>query len=155
MKTMKKALTLVFILVLSAALAACGSSSSKEIDAQALADELMEKVEFVDELSPVKSEMVPKLYGIDNAQEAYVYMGSGATAEEVAVFKFSDEQAAEDGLAKLQDYVAARKDSFANYIPGEVARLDNAVIKQSGEYLALCVSEGNTASEIISRYMGK
>ena len=155
MKKMKKALALVFILVLSAALAACGSSSSNGLDAQALADELMEKVEFVDELSPVKSEMVPKLYGIDDAQEAYVYMGSGATAEEVAVFKFADQQAAKDGLSKLQDYIAARKDSFANYIPGEVARLDNAVIKQSGEYLALCVSEGNTASEIISRYMGK
>lgn len=77
MKKLKKALALVFILSISAALAACGSSSSKEIDAQALADELMEKVEFVDELSPVKSEMVPKLYGIDNAEEAYVYMGSG------------------------------------------------------------------------------
>lgn len=155
MKTMKKALTLVFILVLSAALAACGSSSSKEIDAQALADELMEKVEFVDELSPVKSEMVPKLYGIDNAQDAYVYMGSGATAEEVAVFKFASEQDAMDALAKIEQYIAARKDSFANYIPGEVARLDNAVIKQSGEYLAVCVSEGSTASEIISRYMDK
>lgn len=153
MKIMKKAITLVFILAVSAALAACGNGSSKEINAQALSEELMEKVEFVDELSPVKSEMVPKLYGIDNAQEAYVYMGSGATAEEVAVFKFADEQAAEEGLAKLQDYIASRKDSFANYIPGEVARLDNAVIRQSGEYLALCVSEGSTASEIISRYM--
>ena len=153
MKIMKKAITLVFILAVSAALAACGGSSSKEIDAQALANELMEKVEFVDELSPVKSEMVPKLYGIDNAQEAYVYMGSGATAEEVAVFKFASEQDAMDALAKIEQYIAARKDSFANYIPGEVARLDNAVIKQSGEYLALCVSEGSTASEIISRYM--
>ena len=154
MKIMKKAITLVFILAVSAALAACGNGSSKEINAQALANELMEEVEFVDELSPVKSEMVPKLYGIDDAQEAYVYMGSGATAEEVAVFKFADEQAAEAGMSKLQDYIAARKDSFANYIPGEVARLDNAVIKQNGEYLALCVSEGSTAEEIISRYMG-
>lgn len=153
MKIMKKAITLVFILAVSAALAACGNGSSKEIDAQALANELMEKVEFVDELSPVKSEMVPKLYGIDNAQEAYVYMGSGATAEEVAVFKFASEQDAMDALAKIEQYIASRKDSFANYIPGEVARLDNAVIRQSGEYLALCVSEGSTASEIISRYM--
>ena len=153
MKKLKKALALVFILTISTALAACGGSSSKEIDAQALANELMEKVEFVDELSPVKSEMVPKLYGIDNALEAYVYMGSGATAEEVAVFKFASEQDAMDALAKIEQYIAARKDSFANYIPGEVARLDNAVIRQSGEYLALCVSEGSTASEIISRYM--
>ena len=59
-----------------------------------------------------------------------------------------------DALAKIEQYIAARKDSFANYIPGEVARLDNAVIRQSGEYLALCVSEGNTSSDIISRYMG-
>ncbi len=154
MKIMKKAITLVFILAVSAALAACGNGSSKEINAQALSEELMEKVEFVDELSPVKSEMVPKLYGIDNVLESYVYIGSGATAEEVAVFKFSDEQAAKDGLSKIQDYLSARKDSFANYIPGEVARLDNAVIKQNGEYLALCVSEGSAAEEIISRYMG-
>lgn len=155
MKKMKKFLALVLIMAAAAALAACGGKSGSRMDAQALANELMEKVGFVDELNLISPEMVSKLYGIDNAQEAYVYMGSGATAEEVAVFKFADEQSAKDGLAKAQQRIASQKDSFANYIPEEVARLDNAVIKQSGEYLALCVSEGSTASEIISRYMGK
>ena len=153
MKKLRKALALIFILAAVAALAACGGKSGSSIDAQALAKELMEKIDFVDELNLINSEMVSKLYGIDNAQEAYVYMGSGATAEEVAVFKFADEQAAKDGLAKAEQRIASQKDSFANYIPEEVARLDNAVIKQSGEYLAVCVSEGSTAAEIISRYM--
>lgn len=155
MKKLKKTVALMFILAAVAALAACGGKGDSQIDAQALANELMEKVDFVDELNLISSEMVPKLYGIDNAQEAYVYMGSGATAEEVAVFKFADEQAAKDGLAKAEQRIASQKDSFANYIPEEVARLDNAVIKQSGEYLAVCVSEGSTAAEIISQYMGQ
>lgn len=155
MKKMKKFLALVLIMAAAAALAACGGNGGSQMDAQALANELMDKVGFVDELNLISHEMVSKLYGIANAQEAYVYMGSGATAEEVAVFKFADEQSAKDGLAKAQQRIASQKDSFANYIPEEVARLDNAVIKQSGEYLAVCVSEGSTAAEIISRYMGK
>lgn len=155
MKKMKKFLARIFILAAVVALAACGGKSGSPIDAQALANELMEKVGFVDELNQISPEMVSKLYGIDNAEEAYVYMGSGATAEEVAVFKFADEQAAKDGLAKAEQRIASQKDSFANYIPEEVARLDDAVIKQSGEYLAVCVSEGSAASDIISQYMGK
>ena len=154
MNALKRIAALILVLAMTAALAACGGKSVSSIDAQALANELMEKVDFVDELNQISPEMVSKLYGIDNAEESYVYMGSGATAEEVAVFKFADEQAAKDGLAKAEQRIASQKDSFANYIPGEVARLDNAVIKQSGEYLAVCVSEGGTASEIISRYMG-
>ena len=155
MKKMKKFLALVLIMAAAAALAACGGNGGSQMDAQALANELMDKVGFVDELNLISHEMVSKLYGIANAQEAYVYMGSGATAEEVAVFKFADEQSAKDGLAKAQQRIASQKDSFANYIPEEVARLDNAVIKQSGEYLAVCVSEGSAASDIISQYMGK
>ena len=48
MKKMKKFLALIFILAAVVALAACGGKSGSPIDAQALANELMEKVGFVD-----------------------------------------------------------------------------------------------------------
>ena len=85
MNALKRIAALILVLAMTAALAACGGKSVSSIDAQALANELMEKVDFVDELNQISPEMVSKLYGIDNAEESYVYMGSGATAEEVAV----------------------------------------------------------------------
>ena len=149
---MKKVWLLCGIVLLALGVSACGTES-KTVDIGQLADELLAQVDFEDELTELGEDMIPALYGVEGASEQRVYMSSGATAEEVAVFKFASEQDAMDALAKIEQYIASRKDSFANYIPGEAARLDNAVIRQSGEYLALCVSEGSTAGEIISRYM--
>ena len=45
---------------------------------------------------------------------------------------------------------------FAGYPKSydEAARLDNAVLERSGCFVALCVSAGDTAKEIISSYLG-
>ena len=151
--TMRKAVLLGAVLLLALAVSACGGKT-QAVDVNQLADELLEQVEFEDELTELDESMVSALYGVEGAQEQKVYLSSGATAEEVAVFRFATEEEAQAAQEVLQQRLESRKAAFANYMPDEATRLENAALKCSGCYVALCVSSGDTASEIINSYLG-
>ena len=150
---MKRAALLCGALLLVLMVSACGEKN-KTVDVDQLADELLEQVDFEDELTELDDSMVAALYGIEDAEEQRVYLSSGATAEEVAVFRFATEEAAQAGMGTLNQRLESRKADFANYMPDEAARLENAVLEQSGCYVALCVSAGDEARQIIGNYLG-
>ena len=142
-------------LILTMALAGCGSKAGENIiDAQALADDLVNKVTYTDELNEIDSEMAGELYQIGTAENAYVYVSSGATAEEVAVFEFADTEAAEEAAKAADTRIQEQKDSFATYIPEEVDKLEHAILEQDGCYLVVCVTDdSDTANSIIDEYL--
>lgn len=149
---MRKAV-LLWVVLLALVVSACGGKT-QAVDVNQLASELLEQVDFEDELTELDESMVSALYGVEGAQEQKVYLSSGATAEEVAVFRFATEEEAQAALAVLEQRLESRRTDFANYMPDEAARLDNAVLECSGCCVALCVSAGDTAKEIISSYLG-
>lgn len=141
-------LMLVFILLLS------GCTSKQEpINAKDLSDELVENVVFSDELTLADDKTAKTLYDISDTVSSYVYISSGATAEEIAVFEFKDESDAKQAVEKAEARINAQKDSFESYIPEEIKKLDNAIIKQSSCYLVVCISDGDEAEKIISKHM--
>ena len=75
------------------------------------------------------------------------YFSSGATAEELVLFKAKDES----GVQKLSDAVKARIDyqigAFESYVPEEVPKLKKAVIIVSGLYVAMYVAADYDAAE--------
>ena len=144
---------LLWALLLALLASACGGGG-QEVDVAQLADELLEQVAFEDELTELDEGMVAALYGVEGAQEQRVYLSGGATAEEVAVFRFASEEEAQACQALLEQRLESRKADFANYMPDEAARLENAVLMRSGCCVALCVSSGSTAREIISGCLG-
>ena len=150
---MRKAALVWAALLLALSISACGGKT-QAVDVDQLAGELLEQVGFEDELTELDESMVAALYGVENAQEQKVYLSGGATAEEVAVFRFATEEEAQAALAVLEQRLESRRTDFANYMPDEAARLDNAVLERSGCFVALCVSAGDTAKEIISSYLG-
>ena len=150
---MRKAALVWAALLLALTISACGGKT-QAVDVDQLAGELLEQVGFEDELTELDESMVAALYGVENAQEQKVYLSGGATAEEVAVFRFATEEEAQAALAVLEQRLESRRTDFANYMPDEAARLDNAVLERSGCFVALCVSAGDTAKEIISSYLG-
>lgn len=150
---MRKAALVWAVLLLALTISACGGKT-QAVDVDQLAGELLEQVGFEDELTELDESMVAALYGVENAQEQKVYLSGGATAEEVAVFRFATEEEAQAALAVLEQRLESRRTDFANYMPDEAARLDNAVLERSGCFVALCVSAGDTAKEIISSYLG-
>ena len=147
--TMKKWLfpVLAAALLLSACAAPAGQTA--ELDRAALGDTLLHSGLFAADLDPIDGEMAGMLYGIDTAQEAVLYVGSGATADELALFAFADGDAAQAAVSLAQERVADQRESFSTYIPAEVEKLDRAVILPYGRYLVVCVSAGSEAEEVI------
>lgn len=133
-------------------LAGCGSKEPATIDTKALAEDLLNNVAFVDDLYPAEEGVIKMLYNIEDYVSAYVYIGSGATAEEIAVFELADADSAAAALALVEERVATQTEDFESYVPAEVQRLENAVVKQYGNYVIMCVSEGDKAAEIVSEY---
>lgn len=146
----------VLIVLLTAALvlmSACSTQGKADlsIDLDAAAAELLESGVFEETLTLADEGIAKKLYGIENVAALRLYVGSGATASELAIFEFKAEDAAKSALPLAQERVASQKESFASYLPGEVKKLEDAVVEQYGRYVVVCVSAGD-ASQILSKY---
>lgn len=139
--------------LLALAISACGGKAPA-VDIDQLAGELLEQAGFEDQLTELDDGMVSALYGVEGAQEQRVYLSSGATAEEMAVFLFSTEEEAQAAEAALRQRLESRKSDFANYMPDEAERLENAVLERKDCWVVLCVSSGDAAREIIEKYLG-
>ncbi len=146
---------LLMVLISLCLLWGCSNQESVVIDLASLGKQMQEEIAFDDELNLLSTDMIPALYGIDNAVEAYVYMGSQATAEEIALFKFANAEDASAGKATLEDHLEKQKQDYANYIPEEVARIEKAVLRQEGNYVLLCVSYDEGVNDIIDKNIQK
>jgi len=148
-------LTLLVSFILLFALASCGADEpAGAADLEALAETLLSDAAFTDDLARIDDDTVTMLYGIENAVEQYVYIGSGATPEEIALFAFADEAAAEAGFALAQMRIADQKNAFSDYNAWEMPKLDEAVVKQYGTYVVLCVSGDGRAEAILAETLG-
>lgn len=144
------------MLILTGALllSACGgpAEGGVEIDMDELADKLLESGAFAETLNLVDGEVAEMLYDVSGASSVQVYVGSGAVADELALFEFESEEDAEAAAASARARVDAQRESFAPYIPAEVPKLDSAIVETCGRYMAVCVSASPEAGEIISEY---
>lgn len=149
--TMKNFKLTLITLILLLTLSAC-SQKEVSINIKDLSDKLLQQVPFEDELVLMNKEKTTLLYNIENAANEYVYIGSGATAEEIAVFEFNNTQDAKNALQAAKNRISQQKTDYAAYNPKEIQKLDNAIVKNTGRYLIVCVSEGDTAKKIIGEY---
>lgn len=145
---MKKTLFGCFSLLLCAALVGCGGKAPAK-DAAALADSLATQISYEDALSKLDDEMVYKLYAIQaqDVKQAAVYVGSGATAEEIAVFVCTDSEAAQRVEQAVKKRLDQQKTSFVDYLPKEMPKLNDPVLIRNGDLVALCVSNDNQAAK--------
>ncbi len=146
MKALRIGLPVLLMLVL---LAGCSAGKAQNVDAAQAADTLKSSLTFQDELSEATPEVRNRTYGIsgEDVVAGKLYLSSGATAEEVAVFQARDEAAAERLLAAMQERVEAQKLAFEDYAPAEMPKLNNAVVERSGNVVALCIAEDNVAAQ--------
>ena len=147
----KRMLSFLLALALLFGLAGCGATGGS-LDIQALAEDLLKNGEFSDELWKIDDSMVQKLYNVSDYTQALVYVGSCATAEELALFAFPSEDAAAQGLQKAKDRLESQIADYRTYLPQEVPKLQNAVAEQWGKYVIVCVSPGSACGEIVARY---
>lgn len=157
---MKHRRAIAFLGVIAAGMilmAGCGGNDDSgngaaKLDGALLADKLITDVAFEDQLSKVEDDTALMLYGLstDQVASANVYVGTGATAEEVSVIEGKDE----DSTAAIREQAEARVQSqledYKDYKPDEVPKLENPILKTSGNFVILCVSADNdTADSVI------
>ena len=135
----KKLAALGAALMLCFSLAGCGSTGKDiTVDVNALASELKDGVAWQDTLEEIDPNVLSMMsdYDIEGVEKSVVYLGSGATAEPA-----------------MKQHIENQITSFESYVPAEVAKLKDAVIRVGGKYVAVCVSDDSAAAEkIIDQY---
>lgn len=153
---MKKT-TLLIAVVLLLMLCACGGGAeSTEFEPDELTDSLLDGKCFTDLLSEMDESTALELYGIDAdmVDSSCVYLGTGATAEEIAVFKAKDADSADDIADLLKTRVSSQIKAYENYVPAEVPKLKKAIVKTAGCYAVYVTADNaDEAEEIIDTYM--
>lgn len=127
------------------------ADNNKVIDAKVLSDKLLNEITYEDELAEVDYEVV---YNMDDIKvnKSIVYIGSGATAEEIAVIECESKEDAKKAFTALNDRVEEQKVSFKDYVPKELEKLDEAVVIQKGNSVILSISnESEKAKDIIEK----
>ncbi len=154
---MKKLLTLsLALLLLLCALAGCGGQKPAQFEPQVAAGALLDSNAFSDILSPVQPAIAAILYGVklENVDACSVYCSTGATAEEIAVFRCVDEASAAALKQAAQQRLQEQKAAYESYAPLEIPKLDNALLRASGVYVVCVVAEDYDAVRpILDKYI--
>lgn len=144
------AAALAGLLVLS--LCACGEGGeTKRIDTAALAEELCtlcgEGVE------PIDAEIASGLYGVAAEEIVFCRAAGGVSAEEVTLLRGADEARAAELLALAETRLADRQEIYADYMPAEAEKLENALAIRQGTLVLVCVcGDSDQARRIATSY---
>lgn len=139
---MKKILFGLLALTLCLSLTACGGKEKSPFDPAADTKTLLDSGAFTDGLEEIDLDIACTLYGIDEktVSDCAVYGSTGATAEELAIFTFSNADDTGAALTALQNRVADRKEALASYQPDEVTKLEKAVTETRGNSVLLVIA---------------
>jgi len=158
---MKKLFIFVIVALLTAMLAVGCSPAAKEeaevsIDLEALQKKIQDADLFTDIFERITKESVLSSIMFLDAEsiETYLlYMGSGYTGEEYGLFKCVSAEAAEVLVEDLKTRVESQKNIYADYAPEAIPRLNNAIIRKQGSYVAFVVADKNAdALKIVEEY---
>lgn len=114
-------------------------------DLEEIADKLLDEVDFAEKLNPVHDRIIANLYGVQSgdALSGMVLTSSGATAEEIAIFKVKDAKQAKKIKEKVYKRIEDKKGDFENYIPKEMGKLNDPCVASNGDYVVMCLSDHN------------
>ena len=140
-----------YIIGLSAALLLfSGCSNNKvELDPSTAVDKMSEEITFTDQFAPLDSENANRVYGVDAdlVEDSTAMVGSGATAESIAMFKAVDAKSAQDIEKQLEVFIDGYIEGYSDYKPEEVPKLESAIIERKDVYVVLCISADNDAAK--------
>lgn len=142
-----------YIIGLSAALLLfSGCSNNKvELDPSTAVEKMSEEITFTDQFAPLDSENANRVYGVDAdlVEDSTAMVGSGATAESIAMFKAVDAKSAQDIEKQLEFFIDGYIDGYSDYKPEEVPKLESAIIERKDVYVVLCISADNDAAKTV------
>ncbi len=150
---MKRIISLLLAVMTVFTLAACGTKDTT-VNAQGLAQALLEKTSFDAELTAVSNEELGYYFQLPEKCDAAAYMSSGSTAEEIFVIECYDGTSAAALRTSMQAFLDSQKTEMERYLPAEVDRINGAIFETYGTCVVLCVtSDTDTARSIIKEYV--
>ncbi len=150
---MKRIISLLLAVMTVFTLAACGTKDTT-VNAQGLAQALLEKTSFDAELTAVPNEELGYYFQLPEKCDAAAYMSSGSTAEEIFVIECYDGTSAAALRTSMQAFLDSQKTEMERYLPAEVDRINGAIFETYGTCVVLCVtSDTDTARSIIKEYV--
>lgn len=150
---MKRLVCLMLAILMVLSMAACGKEEPevKEYDGAALMQALLEQVKFDDALSSVGDFASLYFPEVPDTAKIDMYTGSGYYADEVVLISMESADDQEAVKASVDKHIEQLTSQFKNYIPEEVAKIENAVIWQGGRHLIVCISNDYaTAQQILN-----
>lgn len=153
---MKKGIWIIVIIIILIGAVVIFSTKEKNvtIDITKLADDIMQNIKFEDEMNKANNNTIEKLYNINNEINQVVYMSSGATAEEIAIFEFADKEECKEAIEKANKRIEEQKQSFKAYMPKEMKKLEEAIINTKENYLMIFITDNqNGVQEILNKYI--
>ena len=140
---MKKAISLLLVLVMTAALfTARGGSAKKDVPVSDISVKVSDAIGKTDSLVAVDSNYIRGYMKVDAAQFGEYSMminAYGANIDEYGIFKAGD-MSAKDIEAAVNAYLELRKAAWMDeYMPEEKPKLTNAEVRVSGDYVMYCI----------------
>ena len=133
------------VLALMLVLAACSAGPKAADYTVEDAQKLLEAGAFSGEMEAVDGDVVSALYGLDSgtvqACAGYMAINTSVSADEVTVLVLADEEGAKAAAEACQKRVASQIESCRDYCPGQVPRLEEAVISRRGNTVLLAVGD--------------
>ena len=147
-----KMLSLLLIAAAVLCLASCGK---KEVNPDAVLAAVQKDVKFDYELSDAGSAASMFFSNLPDGAQVKLYKGAGEYSDEIAILTGASEADAQKLEAAAKAHIQELHNSYANYVPAELDKIDNAVIKVAGKYVFVCVTNdyGNAAT-VLDRAIG-
>lgn len=115
--------------------------------------QLLETEAFSEPLEPLEEELAFVFYGLEDAGlapeqlvSASAFRSAGATCEEVVLFSFADETAAQTAANTLDRYVTSQIEVNKDYRPAELPKLRQAFLERRGTDVLLMVANDYKAT---------
>ena len=145
---MKKIFAALLAAVMMLTLAACGGSG-KTVDVQKLADDLKDNVPYSTNM--IASAVEDLNYKLDPPEGTSIagYIADGSAYDMIVVAQCASADDAKTLYANTQTYLDDLKREANLYQPDEEARLDGALLRQTGAVVVLCVSDDTAAATAI------
>ena len=156
---MKKKIWIILIILIIAivfAIVFIPKNKDVQINIQDLASRIVEIASFEDQLEQADSEMVMDDYNFssDEINDLVSYQGSGATSEELVILQVKDKSKINSVKEKINTRLSERREAFGSYLPKEVGKIDNNILRVEGNYIILCIAnDTNTVNKILNEYI--
>ena len=127
-----------------------------QINIEGLAEEITKSNAFEDQLEKIDSEMTMQDYNFstDEVEQLVSYQGSGATSEEIVILQVKGKNNINSVKEKMNTRLSERKEAFESYLPEEVGKIDNSILRVEGNHIILCIAnDANTVNNVINEYI--